>query len=566
MKFACAITAGLLLFISLWRPAEVSASPVLLSFDVEEPGDELALRRLDVKVPATYFITGAFAENHRELVAALSKGDNTIGSHSYNHPHFRSLAPDSIRQELALSKQLIESISGKPVEWFRAPYLEYDERVLQSLRETGYLGDSSDKDSWADQAVIFEMPISNFRDSSLIASDYDMLEEGHDSGSQFRDTLRKMYFEKARNGQPLVVLLHPSVCSKQIESLNEFISSVRKSGATFMSLDGYLSSLQQHRPLRRAAWLDAENPGNPASTAEALSRLGTTDVFLMATDASGKSCFSNPDGRDRFGRTVASLKSKGVKVHAWISVLADRKALEQHPEWGMISKTGTRSTEWMSPAIPEVVRHVAATMRRLMKEYQLDGICMDNLAFPNAEFDYLPEIVKAYAQHEKLNHLPPLTELMNDDYTSWCEWRSTVIADLAGKLRKAAMPAGKHRVEFSTVVPGNSAINYREPEITGQNVALLSQSVDLIIADMPSNQEADTEKIALKRLALQVRAGDKPVLFRLSESADHRASTHETLSMPAGKLAKGSDGVTLLPRSSQGALENFRQMFAGSTE
>lgn len=177
LKQRFALAAFFAFCLSAWNPAAASSSPVLLSFDVEVAADEPALRQLNIAVPATYFITGKFSENNNLLVKSLAKAGNTIGSHSSSHPHFNTLDENMITEELSSSKNLLELISGKPVLWFRAPYLEYDLRVMQTLKALGYLGDSSDKDSWTHQEVVYEMPISNFMDASLIASDYDMIED-----------------------------------------------------------------------------------------------------------------------------------------------------------------------------------------------------------------------------------------------------------------------------------------------------------------------------------------------------------------------------------------------------
>ena len=119
-----ALAAFFAFFLFGWNPVAASSSPVLLSFDVEEAADEPALRQLNIAVPATFFITGNFALDHKALVESLAKPENTIGSHSSSHPHFKTLDENMIKEELAGSKDLLESISGKPVLWFRAPYLE----------------------------------------------------------------------------------------------------------------------------------------------------------------------------------------------------------------------------------------------------------------------------------------------------------------------------------------------------------------------------------------------------------------------------------------------------------
>jgi peptidoglycan/xylan/chitin deacetylase (PgdA/CDA1 family) len=567
MNYARGFATGASLLLSLCLPTMAIASPVLLSIDVEESWDDAALRKVDLKVPATYFFTGQFAREHPEVIADLSKKGNSIGSHSFSHPHFNSLTTEAVRQEITASRNLLESIAGKPVTWFRAPFLEYDDRLMRALKEAGYQGDSSDKDSWAHQDTIYELPVSNFEDSSLIASDYDMLEENHFSGKQFRDTLLKMYREKQMNGKPFVVLLHPSICSKEAGALKEFIDMVGRAGGSFCTVEEYLAEFRQHRPSRRAVWIDSStNTESPEKLAAELKELGATDVFLKATDRNGMSYF-NPDRRtDRFRNMTAALKSRGMKVHAWISALADRKAVAKHPEWGMIDKGGRRSESWISPVNPQATARLSRTIRTLSSKYRIDGICMDNLAYPDAEFDYTPAIVEAYAKQRHLVHLPKLTELMNDEYTSWCEWRSTVIADLAGRLSKVARRAGNGRIECSIILPGNSAINYRTPETTGQNVGLLAKHIDMVVADIPlAGQEKKIGIIPLQALALHNQAGEKPVVYRLNETAAPQQVTDEIRSGAAGKLSKGGDGISLLHKGASVSMEKIRQVFAGSS-
>ncbi len=555
------------MLLSLCRATTSGASPVILSLDVEESWDDQALRKVDLKVPATYFFTGEFAREHPEVVADLARRGNTVGSHSYSHPHFNSLGEEALRNEVNASKSLLESIAGKPVTWFRAPFLEYDQRLMRALREAGYQGDSSDKDSWAHQDTIYELPISNFEDSSLIASDYDMIEEGRFNGSQFKEALLKMYREKEKSGEPLVVLLHPSFCSKEAGALGEFIDEVKRSGGRFCTVEEYLAEFRQHRPSKRAVWIDASaNAGSPEKLAGEIRALGATDVFLKATDRDGTLYF-NPNGSsDRFGKLVAAFKSRGLKVHGWISALADRKAAARHPEWAMIDKYGRRSEGWLSPASPQAMAHLEKTVRTLSANYRIDGICMENLSYPDAEFDYTPAIAEAYAKQRHLGHVPKLEELMNDEYTSWCQWRSTVIANLAGKLARAARHPGRGRIETSIILPGDSAINFRTPETTGQNVGLLVRHIDMVVADIPlAGQQGGIGSLPLQALALHNRAGEKPVLYRLNETAGQGPVTDELRSGAAGKLSTGSDGISLLQAGASMSTEKVRQVFAGSS-
>jgi len=79
------ILASVYIIVALFATVSAAAAnpaPVLLTFDTEQNADVAALKTLDIKVPATYFITGAFAGAHKELVSELSLAGHTIGSHS----------------------------------------------------------------------------------------------------------------------------------------------------------------------------------------------------------------------------------------------------------------------------------------------------------------------------------------------------------------------------------------------------------------------------------------------------------------------------------------------------
>jgi peptidoglycan/xylan/chitin deacetylase (PgdA/CDA1 family) len=181
------ITTIALLIAVCFPTQRATARPVqvMLSFDTERNGDVEALRTLDLGVPATYFITGKFAEENREFVAGLARGGNTIGSHSYSHPHLTGLSREELESEMRKAKQTLESITGTPVVWFRAPYMEYNDEVMQSLKKMGFMYDSSDQDRWQRQDVLYEVPVSSFMSGTMIASDYDLLYKHEATAAQF---------------------------------------------------------------------------------------------------------------------------------------------------------------------------------------------------------------------------------------------------------------------------------------------------------------------------------------------------------------------------------------------
>jgi peptidoglycan/xylan/chitin deacetylase (PgdA/CDA1 family) len=118
---------------------EAPRTPVLLTFDVEDDEAGPALRRLQLKTPATYFIAGRFAEDHPVVVRDLAANPrNTVGSHGYAHDDLTELDPVAIRKDVLLSKLLLHDLVGYAPTWFRAPFLRTSERVIEMLQEVGF--------------------------------------------------------------------------------------------------------------------------------------------------------------------------------------------------------------------------------------------------------------------------------------------------------------------------------------------------------------------------------------------------------------------------------------------
>jgi peptidoglycan/xylan/chitin deacetylase (PgdA/CDA1 family) len=84
----------------------------------------------------------AYVGDDRQLtwqeVRALSDNGWDIQSHGYTHPCLTHLNPNSLANEVSISKNLIEQNLGKPVYAFAFPYGHYNQTVIESLRASGY--------------------------------------------------------------------------------------------------------------------------------------------------------------------------------------------------------------------------------------------------------------------------------------------------------------------------------------------------------------------------------------------------------------------------------------------
>jgi len=83
------------------------------------------IRILDIlaktNVKATFFVLGWIAEKTPEIVQIIHSEGHEIASHGYSHRNVYELTENDFRQEIAVSIELIESITHQSIIGFRAP-------------------------------------------------------------------------------------------------------------------------------------------------------------------------------------------------------------------------------------------------------------------------------------------------------------------------------------------------------------------------------------------------------------------------------------------------------------
>ena len=94
------------------------------------------LKNNDVHI--TFFIVGDWADKYPEAVKKIYESGNEIGSHSNTHPHVNSLSAEKNLEEIQLSVNKLEKITGSKTTLYRAPYGEYNDTVIKTARENGY--------------------------------------------------------------------------------------------------------------------------------------------------------------------------------------------------------------------------------------------------------------------------------------------------------------------------------------------------------------------------------------------------------------------------------------------
>lgn len=104
---------------------QTSGKLVALTFDdgpdpryTEEIGQILA----DAGAQGTFFVLGAHAAQHPEIVRTLMAQGHEIGNHTWSHPSLKLKSPATIRQELESTDNLLRKLGYTAPIHFRSPY------------------------------------------------------------------------------------------------------------------------------------------------------------------------------------------------------------------------------------------------------------------------------------------------------------------------------------------------------------------------------------------------------------------------------------------------------------
>ncbi len=124
------------------------------------------------KVKTTFFVVGSWVDKYPESVKQLSDAGHEIMNHSNSHPHMTSLSKEQMIEEVKKCDDKIKKITGKKPHLFRAPYGDYNNNVVSTLRECGHYTIQWDVDSldWKNlsSGEITERVVSRVKPGSIV--------------------------------------------------------------------------------------------------------------------------------------------------------------------------------------------------------------------------------------------------------------------------------------------------------------------------------------------------------------------------------------------------------------
>lgn len=123
---------------------------VALTFDAAWGADKTRsiieiLKRFEIK--ATFFLVGFWIDKYPQEVKLISESGIEIGNHSNNHLKMSTLDKEEIKKEIVSVNERLTEITGKQIKFFRAPYGDYNDKLIGVLEELNMQAIQWDVDS-----------------------------------------------------------------------------------------------------------------------------------------------------------------------------------------------------------------------------------------------------------------------------------------------------------------------------------------------------------------------------------------------------------------------------------
>jgi polysaccharide deacetylase family protein (PEP-CTERM system associated) len=100
----------------------------------------------EYRVKATFFVLGWVADQCPDLVHEISRRGHEIACHGYGHELIYKIGPENFRADVRKAKSILEELTGKKINGYRAPSYSITGKSLWALEilvEEGFTYDSS---------------------------------------------------------------------------------------------------------------------------------------------------------------------------------------------------------------------------------------------------------------------------------------------------------------------------------------------------------------------------------------------------------------------------------------
>ena len=196
---------------------------------------------------------------------------------------------------------------------------------------------------------------------------------------------------------------------------------------------------------------------------------------------------TRPAGFDPLARLLRRAHGLGLQVHAWVNVLLAAGFVGPwppghvaglRPEWLMVPQSAaaqvlvTRPEAWpnlirdaasgdseglyLSPSAPGVPEHLEAVVRELVRGYPVDGLHLDFIRYPGADYDYSRAALEGFRAPTSDGGVFRIAELLAgpaNEPERWAAYLRQRLTALTQRLSRAARAERPGIVVSAAVVP-----------------------------------------------------------------------------------------------------------------
>lgn len=142
---------------------DVDGWPSTLKYYLKDVDEDEIFRRIPLKsgvsklinllkshqIKGTFFVPGEIAEKFPSVVREISGMGHEVACHGMNHGRDEFLESyESQEKSIRKATEVLEGLTGKKVNGFRAPAFQYNDNTTRALLANGYLYDSSSIKTW----------------------------------------------------------------------------------------------------------------------------------------------------------------------------------------------------------------------------------------------------------------------------------------------------------------------------------------------------------------------------------------------------------------------------------
>lgn len=153
-------------------------------------------------VGGTFFLVGFWVDKYPDLVKKIHKSGLDIGNHSKNHLNMPKLTNDQMFEELNYVNTEVEKLIGEKPKFFRAPFGDYSNEVIETAKNNGLEPIQWDVDSLDWKGIgsreIVNRVISKVKNGSIILC--------HNNSDHILEALPILILELKNKGYTMVNL------------------------------------------------------------------------------------------------------------------------------------------------------------------------------------------------------------------------------------------------------------------------------------------------------------------------------------------------------------------------